>query len=81
MRLHGLLYCWIGVMGLGFTLAVWLLLRSFPRAFSGSGPVVAWPWRREASGAARTRALLLAGAAVASALVAVAGIVSLLSVR
>ena len=81
MRLHALLYCWIGVMGLGFTVAVWLLLRAFPRAFSGSGPAVAWPWRREVGTAARARALLLAGAGIASALVAATGIIRLLSVR
>ncbi len=79
LKLHGLLYCWIGVMGMGFTVAVWVLLRAFPRAFSESGPAVAWPWRREAGTAARVRAGLLAGAGIASALVAATGILRLLS--
>jgi hypothetical protein len=81
MKLHGLLYCWVGLMGLGGTVAVYLLLRAFPRAFSESGPAVDWPWRREADRAARVRAGLLTGAGIASALVAATGIVRLLSVR
>ena len=81
MRLQGLLYCWIGLMGLGVTGAVYLLFRVFPRAFSDSGPAVVWPWRREADKAARVRALLLAGAGIASALVAATGIIRLLSAR
>jgi hypothetical protein len=79
--MHGLLYCWVGLMGLGGTAAVYLLLRAFPRAFSESGPAVAWPWRREAGTAARVRAGFLAGAGITSALVAATGIVRLLSVR
>jgi hypothetical protein len=68
-------------MGLGGTVAVYLLLRAFPRAFSESGPVVEWPWQRGADKAARVRGGLLAGAAITSALVAASGIIRLLSVR
>jgi hypothetical protein len=81
MKLRGLLYCWVGLMGLGATVAVYLLLRAFPRAFSDSGPAVAWPWRQDASKAARVRAGLLAGAGIASALVAATGFVRLLLAR
>ena len=81
MRLQGLLYCWIGLMGLGATGAAYLLIRAFPRAFSDSGPAVAWPWRREADKAARVRAGLLAGAGIVSALVAATGFIRLLSAR
>jgi hypothetical protein len=79
MRLQGLLYCWVGLMGLGGTVAVYLLVRAFPRAFSESGPAVAWPWRRDAGKASRLRGGLLFAAAVASAFVTVVGIFSLLS--
>jgi len=79
MRLQGLLYLWIGLMGLGATGAVYLLVRAFPRAFSESGPAVAWPWRSEAGKASRLRGGLLFAAAVASAFVAAVGISSLLS--
>ncbi len=81
MRLRGLLYCWVGLMGLGATVAVYLLLKVFPRAFSDSGPAVAWPWRQDAGRAARVRAGLLAGAVIASALVAAFGIIRLLSIH
>jgi len=81
MRLQGLLYLWIGLMGLGGTVVVWLLLRAYPRAFSNSGPSVAWPWRRDAGKSARVRGALMAGAGIASLLVAVTGIVRLLSVN
>lgn len=81
MRLQGLLYCWIGLMGLGVTGAVYLLLRVFPRAFSDSGPAVVWPWRRDAGRAPRLRGGLMAGAAVASLLVAISGIVRFLNVH
>jgi hypothetical protein len=79
MRLQGLLFLWIGLMGLGGTFVVWLLVRAFPQAFSDSGPSVAWPWRSEAGKAPRLRGGLLFAAAVASAFVAAVGIFSLLS--
>jgi hypothetical protein len=79
MRLQGLLYLWIGLMGLGGTLVVWFLLRAYPRAFSDSGPSVAWPWRRDAVRAARVRGGFVTGAGVASALVAAIGVIRLFS--
>ncbi len=79
--MQGLLFLWIGLMGLGGTLVVWLLVRAFPRAFSDSGPSVAWPWRSEAGKSARARGGLMAAAAVASLLVAVSGLIRLLTMN
>jgi len=79
MRLQGLLYCWIGLMGLAGTAAALLLLRLFPRAFSDSDPVVAWPWQRAQHRSARVRGWLLCAAAIVSVFVAGVGIASLLS--
>jgi hypothetical protein len=78
MRIQGLVYCWIGLMGLAATGGVLLLLRAYPRAFVESGPAAAWPWRTGASRAARVRGGLLFAAAIVSVLVAAAGIASLL---
>jgi len=79
MRMQGLLYCWIGLMGLAGTAATYALMRLFPRAFSESDPVVAWPWQRSQHGSARVRGWLLFAAATVSACVVVAGIASFLS--
>jgi hypothetical protein len=76
MRIQGLVYCWIGLMGLAATGGVFLLLRAFPRAFVESGPAAVWPWRSGARGVARIRGVLLLGAGAASLAVAIAGIVS-----
>ena len=81
MRLQGLLYLWIGLMGLAGTVLVWLLLRAYPRAFSDSGASVVWPWRRDAGRSARVRGALMAGAGIVSLLVAVTGIVRLLAIH
>ncbi len=79
MNLRGVLLVWIGLMGIAATAAVSVLLRLFPRAFSNAGPSVVWPWQRNATKAARVRGGLLFAAAVVSVLVALAGVVSLLS--
>jgi len=79
MRIQGLVYCWIGLMGLAATGGVFLLLQTYPRAFVESGPAAGWPWRVGASRAARVRGGLLFAAAIVSVLVAAAGIASLLS--
>ena len=79
MNLRGVLLVWIGLMGVAATAAVFLLLRLFPRVFSGTGPSVVWPWRRDAAKSARARGGLLLVVAVGSVLVAVVGIISLLS--
>ncbi len=75
----GVLFVWIGLMGLAATAASFLMLRSFPHAFGESGRVADWPWRRGANRAARTRGALLAGAGVASLLVVLSGVLRLLS--
>jgi hypothetical protein len=79
MNLRGVLLVWIGLMGLSATVVSFVLLRLFPRAFAESGSASAWPWRADASRAARVRGGLFFGAAIMSALVAFAGIASLLS--
>jgi len=77
--MRGVLLVWIGLMGLAGTAAAFALLRLFPRAFSESGPVVAWPWQRARHGSARVRGWLLLAAAVISAAVAISGLVGLFS--
>jgi hypothetical protein len=77
--MQGLVYCWIGLMGLAGAAGVFVLLRLFPRAFAESGPAVAWPLQRAESRSARIRGWLIVAAALLSAIVAVAGIVSLLA--
>jgi hypothetical protein len=79
VSMRGALLVWIGLMGLAATGGVFLLLRAYPRVFVESGPAAAWPWRAGASRAARVRGGLLFAAAIVSAVIAAAGIVSLLS--
>jgi hypothetical protein len=79
LTVRGAIMVWIGLMGLAATVGVSLLLRTFPRAFVESGPAAEWPWRAGASRAARVRGGLLFAAAIVSACVAVAGVVSFLS--
>ena len=79
MRMQGLVYCWIGLMGLAGTAGVFVLLRLFPRAFADSGSAVAWPWQQSQRRSARVRGWLLFAAAFVSACVVAAGIASLLS--
>jgi len=74
VTVRGIILVWIGLMGLAGTGGVFLLLRSYPRAFVESGPAAVWPWRVGASRAARTRGGLLLAAAVVSVLVAASGI-------
>jgi hypothetical protein len=79
VSLRGALLVWIGLMGLAATAAVFVLLRLFPRAFSDAGPAVTLPWRRDTVRAVRARGWLLLAAALVSAVVAIAGVVSLLA--
>ena len=78
MTVRGTILVWIGLMGMAATGGVLLLLRAYPRAFVESGPAADWPWRTGASRAARAWGGLLFGAVLMSALVAVAGMASLL---
>jgi hypothetical protein len=76
--MRGTLLIWIGLMGLAGTAAAHALLRLFPRAFSESGPAVAWPWQRPQHRSARVRGWILVTAAIMSVFIAVAGIASFL---
>jgi len=77
--MRGILLVWIGLMGLAATAASLVLLRRFPGAFSETGRSFVWPWQASPSRPARARGWLLAAAALASALVVLAGLVFLLS--
>ena len=79
MNLRGVLLVWIGLMGLAATAASLVLLRLFPSAFSETGRAFVWPWQASPGRPARARGWLLAAAALLSAIVAIAGIASLLS--
>ena len=79
MNLRGVLLVWIGLMGLAATAVSLVLLRLFPRAFSDAGQAVVWPWQASANRPARSRGWLALAAAFVSALVVIAGIVTLLS--
>jgi len=79
VNLRGVLLVWLGLMGLAATGVSLVLLWAFPRAFSDAGQAVVWPWQASSSCPARSRGWLVLAAALVSALVAVAGIVSLLS--
>jgi hypothetical protein len=78
VTVRGTILVWIGLMGMAATGGVFLLLRTYPRAFVESGPAAAWPWRAGASNVARTRGVLLLGAGLASLVATIAGIASLL---
>jgi len=69
---------WIGLMGLAGALAVYGLLRLFPRAFSDSGPAVAWPWQSSSGRSDRARGWLLVAAILVSGFVALTGLVEIL---
>lgn len=79
MNLRGVLLVWIGLMGLAATAVSLALLRLYPRAFSDAGQAFVWPWQASASRPARSRGWLVLAAALVSALVVIAGVVSLLS--
>ncbi len=79
MNLRGVLLVWIGLMGLAATAVSLVLLRRFPGAFSDAGQAFAWPWQASANRQARSRGWLALAAALVSALVVIAGIVSFLS--
>jgi hypothetical protein len=72
--MRGMLLVWIGLMGAGCGVGVYLFLRLFPRAFSESEPAVAWPWQRSAGSAARLRGGLLLAWALLSAAALIAGL-------
>ena len=77
--MRGVLLVWIGLMGLAATAVSLVLLRLFPGAFSETGRAFVWPWQAAPSRPARARGWLLVAATLASALVVLAGLVSLLS--
>ncbi len=79
MNLRGVLLVWIGLMGLAATAVSFVLLRRFPGAFSETGRSFVWPWQASPGRPARARGWLLAAAVLASTLVVLAGLVTLLS--
>jgi hypothetical protein len=79
VNLQGMLLVWIGLMGLAAAAVSLALLRLFPNAFSETGRAFVWPWQASPSRPARARGWLLAAAALASALVVLAGLVTMLS--